>query len=63
MRSFNNRDFFYEEEKFIFVFIFDVFDFFCDVVVSEYIDQLKKFLLKEMGYLDVVKGFCEELKS
>lgn len=63
MRSPNNRDPLHEEEKFILALIPDAFDFLRDVAVSEHTDQLKKSLLKEMGHLDAVKGFCEELKS
>lgn len=58
-----NRDPLHEEEKFILSLIPDAFDFLRDVAVSEHTDQLKKSLLKEMGHLDAVKGFCEELKS
>lgn len=63
MRSPNNRDPLHEEEKFILALIPDAFDFLRDVAVSEHTDQLKKSLLKEMGHLDAVKGFCEELRS
>lgn len=63
MRSTNNRDPLHEEEKFILALIPDAFDFLRDVAASEHTDQLKKSLLKEMGHLDAVKGFCEELKS
>ena len=63
MKSSNNRDPLHDEEKFILALIPDAFDFLRDVAVSEHTDQLKKSLLKEMGSLDAVKGFCEKLKS
>ena len=63
MRSTSNRDPLHEEEKFILALIPDAFAFLRDVAASEHTDQLKKSLLKEMGPLDAVKGFCEALKS
>ena len=63
IRSRNFRDPLHEEEKFILALIPDAFDFLRDVAVSEHTDQLKNSLLKEMGHLDAVKGFCEDLKS
>lgn len=63
IRSRNIRDPLHVEEKFILALIPDAFDFLRDVAVSEHTDQLKKSLLKEMGHLDAVKEFCEELKS
>lgn len=62
MKGSTNRDPLHDEEKFILALIPDAFDFLRDVAVSEHTDQMKKSLLKEMGSLDAVKGFCEKLK-
>ena len=62
MKGSSYRDPLQDEEKFILALIPDAFEFLRDVAVSEHTDQLKKSLLKEMGSLDAVKGFCKNLK-
>lgn len=53
----------HDEERYILALIPDAFDFLRDVAYSEHTDQLKKSLVKEMGPLDDVKKFCEDLKE